>query len=89
METQTKPELFRMHLRLKSKPNLTGWTEPVIHRKSMMTTLENSDALYSPIHKAAVWPAAVQNVVWRSFCTAVFFDILGITSIRGKPVERP
>ena len=41
----------------------------------------------SPIHKAAVRPAAVQNMVWRSFCTAVFFDILGITP--GKPVERP
>ena len=39
-------------------------------------------AYHSPIHKAAV-----QNGVWRSFCTAVFFDILGI--IPGKPVERP
>ena len=25
----------------------------------------------SAIHKAAGWPAAVQNGVWRSFCTAV------------------
>ena len=41
----------------------------------------------SAIHKAAVRPAAVQNGVWRAFCTAVSFDILGI--IPGKPVERP
>ena len=29
----------------------------------------------SAIHKAAVQPAAVQNGVWRAFCTAVSFDI--------------
>ena len=41
----------------------------------------------SPIHKAAGRPAAVQNGVWRAFCTAVSFDILGITP--GKPLEQP
>ena len=38
--------------------------------------------IYSAIHKAAV-----QNGLWRAFCTAVPFDILGI--IPGKAVEWP
>ena len=47
----------------------------------------NNNQPNSAIHKAAVQPAAVQNRVWRVFCTAASFDILGIIS--GKPVERP
>ena len=41
---------------------------------------------YSAIHKAAIWPAAIQNGVWRAFCMVVSFDILGI--VPGKPVEQ-
>ena len=44
--------------------------------------IQNNNA----IHKAAVQPAAVQNGLWRVFCMAASFDILGI--IPGKPVER-
>ena len=50
--------------------------------------------IYSAIHKAAVQPAAVQNGVWGTFCTAAptdsqwtLFCPTGI--IPGKPVEQP
>ena len=36
-----------------------------------MTVDRSLKDTYSAIHKAAGWPATVQNEVWRSFCMAV------------------
>ena len=49
-------------------------------------TLWDNFTTKSVIHKAAIQPAAIPNGLWRAFCTAASFDILGI--IPGKLVER-
>ena len=59
---------------------------PLFSEGNFITVHRDNFTTMSVIHKVAIQPAAIPNGLWRAFCMAASFDILGI--IPGKLVER-